>query len=209
MSREVAPTVPIQELLDDSELQTWVKVGMPYHRSVRSTCGFCGQPLPPTLWERLDEHFSEDAAELEAAIEREVAAIEAERQAVGAIPRLEVDDFYETLRPSAKRALSDRDVEVASYLQELDALEGTLERRKKDIFRQQNPPEVQDRTSDLRKKVTLLSSLVDQHNEKTGSLWYSEVTSPHITSARANAASWPSAISSRDLRRPTRSIRTS
>ena len=60
VSKKVSPSKPIQELLNDALLQSWVKSGITHHREKRETCGFCGQPLPSDLWNKLDAHFNEE-----------------------------------------------------------------------------------------------------------------------------------------------------
>jgi hypothetical protein len=57
LTKKIAPTDPIQELLDDAILQAWVKDGMSHHKDKRKTCGFCGGVLSQELWKKLDKHF--------------------------------------------------------------------------------------------------------------------------------------------------------
>jgi wobble nucleotide-excising tRNase len=58
LSKVITPTRPIQELLNDSVLQLWVKQGIALHRDKREVCAFCRQSLPHEVWQTLDEHFS-------------------------------------------------------------------------------------------------------------------------------------------------------
>jgi len=65
LQRTITPTQAIQELLNDSFLQLWVKDGMPHHRGKRNTCAFCRQTLPTDIWQVLDSHFSKESTDLE------------------------------------------------------------------------------------------------------------------------------------------------
>jgi wobble nucleotide-excising tRNase len=170
LSRAVSPTTPIQELLENTALQAWVKAGIPLHRVLRASCGFCDQSLPTNHWDRMDGHFSREAAELERGIESALEDIKAERQATRAIPRAASDAFYETLRSPANDSLAQFDEAARQYLRQLDTLQRALDARRKDIFRPRDLPDVEDHTGDLLGSLSRLATLVRQHNEKTGSL---------------------------------------
>lgn len=68
LGAKIAPTAPIQELLNDAVLQAWAKSGIELHRGIRDNCALCGSPIPPDLWQRLDNHFNEESKSLQRAI---------------------------------------------------------------------------------------------------------------------------------------------
>ncbi|MEW5714064.1 AAA family ATPase [Pseudomonas sp. SB113] len=74
LSKVITPTTPIQELLNDSVLQLWVKQGIAHHRDKREVCAFCRQSLPHDLWQKLDEHFSKESGDLETSLDKAITS---------------------------------------------------------------------------------------------------------------------------------------
>ncbi len=170
LSKKIIPTEPIQELLDDAVLQVWVKEGIPHHRNKRNKCGFCGQTLPADLWKKLDEHFSKESVDLEAALQEHIEPIEKERKAVDAIVIVEFKDFYSTFQTSfyeAKKAIDD---EISKYGAALDGIINGLRARAADIFTPKSIPELTDNSTVITAKVAIVNGLIDQNNKKTESL---------------------------------------
>ena len=170
LSKKIMPTEPIQELLDDAVLQAWVKEGIPHHRNKRNKCGFCGQTLPTDLWKKLDEHFSKESAELEAALQNHIEFIEKERKSVDAIVTVESKDFYSTFQPSFEEAKKAIDDEVSKYGAVLDSLIKSLSARAADIFTPKSIPELTDNSTEIAAKIAVVNGIIDQNNTKTASL---------------------------------------
>ncbi|MCW2482193.1 AAA family ATPase, partial [Candidatus Symbiopectobacterium sp. NZEC135] len=61
LSYEVKPDETIQDLINNSLLQEWVRSGINLHKGVRDTCAFCGGVIPHNLWEQLDSHFNKES----------------------------------------------------------------------------------------------------------------------------------------------------
>ena len=64
LKKHIKPSEPISELVNNSILQEWVRQGINKHKGLRNTCGFCGNPIDETLWDKLDAHFSKESEEL-------------------------------------------------------------------------------------------------------------------------------------------------
>lgn len=94
LSRSIKPTTAIQELLNESALQTWVKQGIPLHKDKRDTCAFCRQNLPHDIWQVLDSHFSKESSDLESCIDSCLTSIASEIQAIPNFLTLTGDKFY-------------------------------------------------------------------------------------------------------------------
>ena len=94
LSKAITPTKPIQELLNDSVLQIWVKQGIAHHRDKRATCAFCRQSLPDDIWQTLDEHFSKESDVLEGALNSIIASVKREIASVAGFMTLRRDQFY-------------------------------------------------------------------------------------------------------------------
>lgn len=176
VSKKIAPTVAIQELLDDAVLQAWVKQGIPLHRGKRDTCGFCGQPLPPDLWKRLDDHFSEASADLEEALKVQVKAVQEECEAGRAIQTVKREDLYSTYQEDFELARIALTEEVVKYAGMLDLIRESLETRLKNIFVPSSVPRLVDNSSEIGAKIAAINSLIDQSNNKTKTLARDQVS---------------------------------
>ena len=164
LSKPIAPSQPIRDLIEDALLQAWVKAGIAHHRGKRDTCGFCGQPLPLNLWERLDAHFSQESEALEEAIGQHIRTVEAEIARVGAICALSEDDFYSTgQRPfrSAKGAL---DAELSTYVSQLERIVQELIARQGDIFTCRPLADIADNSATIARQISCLNALIDENN---------------------------------------------
>jgi len=170
LTKKITPTMPIQELLDDALLQTWVKEGIPHHRDKRDRCGFCGQSLPDDLWTKLDEHFSKESTDLETALQKHIEAIEEEGESINAVITVDIKNFYSTFQGSfdeAKKALED---ELLKYKAFLDNINKSLRERVADIFAPQSIPILTENSSDIATKITAINGLIKKNNKKTASL---------------------------------------
>lgn len=134
LSKEISPTVPIRELLDEPALQLWVKEGIAHHRDKRHTCAFCRQHLPAEIWQVLDSHFSKEATALETDIDAVLLAITAEKTAISNIRVITSDQIYPTERQSLKKIANDLSDALSTYKQDLDRLEAALKARKANLF---------------------------------------------------------------------------
>lgn len=65
IEKKIQASDPIQELLNDAALATWVRTGRGHHQGKRDQCAFCGSDLPPDLWEKLDKHFNQESEEFQ------------------------------------------------------------------------------------------------------------------------------------------------
>ncbi len=79
-TREVLHRQPLnsnklQRLLDDKALSDWVEIGKELHKE-KSTCQFCGNPIPDDLLSKLNDHFSRDYEKLKSDIESQIDLFE-------------------------------------------------------------------------------------------------------------------------------------
>ena len=63
--QEIKPSKIIEELLNNYELERWVKRGMELHRNKRNRCAFCGNKIDNVRYEELDRHFDKANEEFE------------------------------------------------------------------------------------------------------------------------------------------------
>ncbi len=170
LTKEIAPTEPIQALINDAILQEWVREGIPHHKGKRDSCGFCGQRLPEDLWERLDRHFSKESGQLREELDQHLQDLRLERKGAAEILDIEQAQLYAGLHKEFASSKLVLDGEVAKYHVVLDALADAASARARDIFTPGVLPEYTDNTAQIESAISHLNALVERSDQKTESL---------------------------------------
>jgi wobble nucleotide-excising tRNase len=167
LSKMIAPTKAIEELLKDSALQLWVKQGMGHHREKRSTCAFCRQDLPHDIWQVLDDHFSKESGDLETALDAAISSVADEIKSVAGLNTFTGTQFYADERAAfdvSSKALSDA---LAVYKIDLEALKKSLETRKNNLFHPVPLKASLHDAAEIEKHVQDINALIASSNGKT------------------------------------------
>lgn len=170
VSRAIAPSEALQDLLADPKLQAWVKEGVQHHKGVRHTCAFCRQDLPANLWKVLSSHFSKESEDLERDIEAQLTAVRTEIGTVSALSPFKPSDFYASERAALARAQEQVNRAYTGYLADLKALEGALIARKLSLFTPVDMPPPKFHDSEATSAVDALKEVIIKNNEKTKTL---------------------------------------
>ena len=170
LSKSIAPTQPIQELLNDSILQLWVKQGIPLHKEKREICAFCRQSLPKDIWQVLDSHFSKESSDLESSIDGCLTSITTAIDAIPGFVTLTGDRFYPEEKAAFELSKKALDGEFAVYKQDLKALQAALEARKDSLFKTIATPNTSHSPDVIQKHVGAIHDLITQSNGRTKTL---------------------------------------
>ncbi len=170
LSKEITPTEPIQELLNDGVLQLWVKQGIGHHRDKRETCAFCRQSLPHNIWQVLDSHFSKESGALEAALDAAILTVSDEIKAIAGFNSFRSDQFYAEERSAFDTSSKDLSDALAVYKKDLEALKKALENRKSNLFQVVSFKESIHDTEEIQKHVDAINTLISTSNGKTKTL---------------------------------------
>jgi wobble nucleotide-excising tRNase len=170
LAKKIKPSAPVQDLLNDALLQSWVKSGIGLHQGRRSTCGFCGNPLPAELWEKLGAHFNKESLDLEKEIDSLLQKISAERDSVRNIATVDRSKLYSSFQTGFDSLKSSLKEALRGYEANLVMLEGELAARKKDIFSERTPVVISDDAEAMLEIMSLLNNLIKASNETTASL---------------------------------------
>lgn len=173
--KEVKPSVAIPELLSDHRLQDWVETGLPLHRELRQTCGFCSSPLPKDFWDRIDNHFSEASRQLVQSLEQHAAAIQSEIRTADGVATASRPDLYAEFRDRFDSAKGELDVELKLYRSSLDGLRESLLTKSKDIFGHQSSlaPNYDHQT--ILGQIRIINEIIQENNEKTKTLTQDQI----------------------------------
>jgi wobble nucleotide-excising tRNase len=170
LSKNIAPTQPIQELLNDSVLQMWVKQGIPLHKEKREICGFCRQSLPKDIWHVLDSHFSKESSELESSIDGCLTSVAEAIEAIPGFVMLTNDRFYPEEKAAFELSKMALDGEFSVYERDLKALQAALEARKNSLFKTITTPSANHSIEAIQKHVDAINDLINQSNGRTKTL---------------------------------------
>ena len=171
LGREIEPTIAISDLLNEPELQNWVRQGIEYHRNTRTTCGFCGQYLPPDIWSKLDGHFNKESTELENDLTLLENAIKAEIKAASESKTLpERDRFYSRYRPTYEEAKNKLTAGLDHYVAEANKLLEQAEARKTNLFDPVECTSVENQSEELSDSIGSLTDVIEANNRFTETL---------------------------------------
>lgn len=194
LQRTITPTQPIQELLNDSILQLWVKDGMPHHRGKRDICAFCRQQLPQDVWQVLDSHFSKESTDLESEINSLISTINAEIKRIPTFLTISSDKFYHEERTTFEVSKKALDSNLEIYKQDLESLKSALETRKNSLFKRVNVPLTNHDPDVIEQHIEAINSLIEKNNSRTKTL-DEDKTAARDSLRLLDVASFSSAIS--------------
>lgn len=162
LARKVESADKVQELVENSLLNNWVKEGLGLHKT-RETCAFCGQKLPSDRLETLQHHFNEEMDALQNDLKTEITKIEDEKTKVKKLSEnISETDLYVKYQNDAKTNLESIKTIISNYCQELDKLSAQLENKKKDVFHELVFVEPNNHTQELADAVEKHNKIVDQ-----------------------------------------------
>jgi len=170
IEKKIQASEPIQELLNDAALATWVRTGRSYHQEKRDKCAFCGSDLSEDLWVKLDKHFNQESEALRQALETLLGSIERERSRVPNLLKVKKSDFYSNYKAELDSLTEQLSSLSTSYIDSLDSIKEQIEKRRDDIFTpfEFNTPESVEK--DLNAVRDLYEKLRNESNELTASL---------------------------------------
>ncbi|REG58583.1 wobble nucleotide-excising tRNase [Paraburkholderia sp. BL6669N2] len=170
LTKKIKPSAPIQDLLNDALLQTWVRSGVGLHRERRTTCGFCGNPLPADLWEKLGNHFNKDSLALEKEIDSLLQKIVREKDNIRNFATVERSGLYSSFQPKLDVLKSSLEAAHQIYEASLATLECELGVRKKDIFSERAAVSISNNSETMHDIMASINELISKSNETTASL---------------------------------------
>lgn len=170
LTKEIAPTKPIQELLNDSVLQMWGKQGMAHHRSKRRSCAFSRQALPDDIWQTLDDHFSKESDDLENDLSGAINSVNQELGNLEGLVSLRREQFYPEERDAFDAAKTKLTESLKVYKRDLEMLMRLLKSRKADLFRPVVLEPLMHNPIKIKEHVDSINTLIIRNNGKTKTL---------------------------------------
>jgi wobble nucleotide-excising tRNase len=167
LKKQIKPSEPIVELVNNSLLQEWVRQGIDKHKGTRQTCGFCGNPINQNLWEKLDAHFSKESEELRKEIKLKVNKLEQTKINLSDFFTLSKDDFYSNLHPRFDTLQKQWNSVTKTYVKSIDTLISELSEREKDIFKARGLNTIADVSYSIYETILEINKLISEHSNKS------------------------------------------
>ncbi len=168
--KKIKPSEPINDLINDSLLQEWVRQGIDRHKDKRDTCGFCGNPLESKLWSKLDAHFSKESEDLRKDLKQQIDALEQAKKSLSEFLTLNRQMFYGSLTSKFDAVQKIWNSSIKTYSSSFDGIISELKNREKDIFKERVIAEISDVSESILETLKSFNQLISEHNSKTNSL---------------------------------------
>lgn len=96
VSKAIAASDKIEELVKDAVLHRWVNEGWGLHKGKRENCAFCDSKISESRWEDLNKHFDEESDRLGSDINQAIYRIGVEKERVSSALSIVKNRFYST-----------------------------------------------------------------------------------------------------------------
>ena len=170
VEKKIQTSAPIQELLNDSVLTAWVRLGREQHENKREQCAFCGSDLPPELWDKLDKHFNQESENLLTALRALLTTIQKEKARLPNLLKINNSDFYSNFHEDLDTLKEELSKCTESYLATIELIEVQVKSRMEDIFKDkvfEEPTSVETELNNIRLSF---EELRNKANQSTSSL---------------------------------------
>ncbi|QKY70286.1 AAA family ATPase [Lentibacillus sp. CBA3610] len=174
--KDVKPSNTIDYLLENNELQQWVKEGADLHRGKRNRCAFCQGKLDDELWNRIDEHFTKESEKYAGQIKILLDKVQKLLRYWEDKTLANKDQFYSKFHNEYEKVneqwsqLRTRQIENLKYILEV------LTERKQDIFSSVNLElnKINDISDEVTQCLEKFSEIVDKNNAYSGNLGHEQ-----------------------------------
>lgn len=170
LTTKVQPSKSINDLLNDKLLQEWVRQGIEQHKDKRTSCGFCGNPIPNDLWETLGAHFSQESEALREVIHLKISELTNYKNKVSSYSLSSKDGFYARSHTRFSELIDLWNELRGVYAQNLDSLIQALHARETDIFTTHSTIEINDVSEKIVDLFRQFNQLIEANNLKTTTL---------------------------------------
>lgn len=170
VEKKIKISQPLQELLQNSLLQEWVRLGKTYH-SDRTTCGFCGHTLDSDLMERLDKHFNKESEELRIQIQTLIKNIDSKEADVRRFYEdISVLHFYSNYQNEILELQEKLKMIISNHIKNINQIKSVLNKRLESIFEEIQYPLIENVTSNLYEIKERLEIIRNESNSFTTKL---------------------------------------
>jgi len=170
LEKEIKISNPISDLINNSLLQHWVKTGKDLHQGKRENCAFCGGTIPQDLWDKLDNHFTQESNEQESKIKALKSEIEHEISQYENKIFFSSLPFYSNFKEKVELIAKDINKHFGQYISNLKSINKSLDKKLKYVHPAQELPIFKDNSLEIYKLFEEYESLRLESNSFTENL---------------------------------------
>ncbi len=168
LNRKVTAQQVIEKLKENPRLSDWVKEGIDLHENEK-VCQFCGNPLPPDLFEKLKKHFSHKFDNLLEQIRKKEEEISGHIEEIKSLNLPDKARLFEDLQSEFENNLKYLNILKDNYIQTLESLKEELKKKRGKPFDSVEIQMVSDNTVELTNALGNIESIINRHNSKVDS----------------------------------------
>ena len=163
LTETATPTITIEKLKNNYELEKWVREGLKLHTDI-NVCQFCNNAITEEVLNALYSHFSSDYEDFRSKIEKALAYLESNKVAVDLKNK---NDFYPDLH-SDYVAICERIEEcLNAYNETIDCLIAKTNEKLSRLTEKIDTKDLNNNYTELSKHVDNFNELIIKHNHKT------------------------------------------
>lgn len=172
LRKSISPSQSIKDLLDNSDLQNWVREGIDHHKNKRDRCAFCDSELTTFLWEKLGEHFTKEAESHKTEINKLVKQMEGHRDEIEYIVPNHITDFYIEFQSGYQNLINEWSELKNKYLSDLDDILDLLRLRFNNIYNEYSLDKstLNDSQELLVSCIVEMNNIIKQNNDYSNSI---------------------------------------
>lgn len=171
LTKNINPSEPILDLINNKILQTWVREGIGLHKEKRDSCGFCGNLIDNELWERLDKHFNQESEKLRNEMDICVKKFTLLNEKISQYSLPDINNFYSDSRQKYSVVAEDFDCVKRSFLTGILTFIQELNERIGNIFEKRSALDIVNYTKVFNAELIKVNQLIVENNNRTLNLY--------------------------------------
>ncbi len=169
VNQKISAQKIIIKLKENPELSSWVREGINLHKN-EEVCQFCGNKLPPDLFERLEKHFTKELDNILDNISSKGIEIQNHIEEIEGISFPDKARLFEDLQDEFENSLISLGTLKNDYVSTLKSLKEELNRKRKNPFDRLELKEFADNTSELERSIKKIKDIINEHKAKVESI---------------------------------------
>lgn len=165
LGKKITAQQIIQKLKDNPALNKWVREGIDLHKN-ETKCQFCGNDLPPDLFERLNKHFSKEFDQLMQEIDTLEQEIKKNKNIIEKIQLPDKARLYEEIQDEYENARKDLQSKIKEILSQYDLFLNKLENKKQKPFDSLESSQNDNLKNEFINNLNKINNIIKKNNEK-------------------------------------------
>ncbi|WP_058764290.1 AAA family ATPase [Exiguobacterium chiriqhucha] len=167
VSKTISPSEPITFLLDNPDLQEWVRQGIIHHKDKRDRCAFCNSELTSLVWNKLEEHFTKEAEIHKKSVNNLIEEIENHKKEIVSKFIYSKNDLYVEFQHDYEMKVEELLKLEKKYLDDLDHLLIKLRLRSANIYNEYCIKEnlINKSQNEIDQCISIINDIIQENNE--------------------------------------------